>query len=71
MVPDELPALKKCLTTSCPAPISANVPYINLFRFILRALASIDGLFSSSVSPGKFTVILRIINISNLQRLYN
>ena len=37
IVPEAPPTLKKCLATSCPAPISAKVPYINSFKLILRA----------------------------------
>src|SRR5580704_2995225 len=38
MVPEAPPAWKKCRATSCPAPISAKVPYFRSSRLIVRAL---------------------------------
>src|SRR6266545_6072118 len=41
MVPDAPPTWKKQLATSCPAPISANVPYLVGSRLTLRALSRV------------------------------
>ncbi len=46
MVPAAPPTRKNQRTTSCPAPISANVPYLRASRLIWRALAWVSVLRS-------------------------
>ena len=39
IVPEAPPAWKNSRATSCPAPISANVPYFGASRLIVSAFA--------------------------------
>src|SRR5438046_9435063 len=44
MVPDAPPTWKNQRATSCPAPISANVPYLFGSRLIWSAFCSVPGI---------------------------
>src|SRR6266481_6829258 len=53
IVPAAAPAWKNQRTTSCPAPISAKVPYLGSSRLTLRALRFVvNSSVDSMASPG-------------------
>jgi hypothetical protein len=49
IVPEALPAWKKCRATSWPAPISAKVPYWASLRLIVSALRLVVSRFFCSL----------------------